>query len=110
MKNIIIIVILILLFITSNTFAIPTLFSNENNDIRKHNLYGNEQSFKGLLNIDYIQFESKYLCNYKTVKINNVDCMNKNIQGLVRIPEPNTIILGGIGTLIVVWMRRARLL
>ncbi len=109
MNHIIIIVTLILLFITSETIAIPTFFPNDINYARKYNTYRNEQTPKELLNFDYIQFELKNLHNYKICKIDNID-FNNNIQRLVRIPEPNTIILGSIGTLIVVWMRRSKLL
>ena len=110
LNNIIIIVILILLFITSDTVAIPTFFPIDINYARKNNTIENEQTLKALLYLDKIQFETKNVRAYQINKIYNMNHKKNNIEGSIRVPEPNTIILGTIGTLIVVWMRRSRLL
>ena len=78
MNNIIIIVILILLFITSDTVAIPTFFPIDNNYTRKNNTIENEQTLKALLYLDKIQFETKNLRAYQINKIYNMNHKKNN--------------------------------
>ena len=110
MNNIIILITFILLFITSGTVTISTFSSSDSNYTVKDNTIENEQTLKKLSYYNDIQLETKNLCPCKITKIYNINFKKKNVDGIIYIPEPNTIILGGIGTIIVFWMRRSRLL
>jgi hypothetical protein len=105
LKNIITNAILILLFIiTCQVVAAPTFHSVYDNFAQRYNTTEEEQTPTYKPHLNNIQYD----CNL--TNIYDISCKNNNISGFHRIPEPNTIILGGVGTFIVLWMKRSKLL
>ena len=100
------VILILLLIITGQVFASTTYFSIQDNC---------KISYIPIDNTEILIY-APHLNNYNnqwdniTDRINNAAYINNNIRGLRKIPEPNTIILGGIGTFLVIWLKRSGLL
>lgn len=90
--------------------ASPTLFLTNDNFAGSYNVLEEERAGIYLPNLDDIKSNCKHFNRNLTDIYRFRYKKDANGQRLLLIPEPNTIVLGGIGTIIVIWLKRSGLL